>query len=319
MDHRTIEERGVAEEYVLGRLAPAEEASFEEHLLACRACRERVAWAEQLQGSLRDMAAEDRERAAGLGLLAWLATRGRAARLGLAALLLLALALPAGLLIDEIRLRRSLAEARATSARERERVAAQAGGPLARQAAVPTAARPEVPGTTRQPQRSAGPAAAGPDRQALLSSAERERLAAQLRQRDADLARERRRADALREQLAELSRPQANAALFSLGLLRGETSGNRVVLGPRPAWIVLAIELPAPSDPAHPGSYRATLLDARGRTLWSGPGLRPTANDTLVLGLPSTLLAPGDHRLVLEGPGNPPEHTEIPFQVVGER
>ncbi|HYL05193.1 MAG TPA: hypothetical protein VE075_04085 [Thermoanaerobaculia bacterium] len=108
-----------------------------------------------------------------------------------------------------------------------------------------------------------------------------------------------------------------NAAVFSLGLLRGGDAANRVLLGPRPAWIVLSIELPAPSDGAHGGgAYRAALVDSRGRTVWSGGGFRPTANDTLALGLYSTLLAPGAYRLVLDGPAGAPERSEIPFQVV---
>ncbi len=286
MDHDWIEEHSVAESYVLGRLPPAEAVRFEEHLLACPGCRERVTWAEELRGSLQSMAAEDRRRVARLGLLAWLARRGRTARMGFAAALLLAAALPAALLVEEVRLRHQLAEAHATSAPR--------PGP-ARQASLPAAA----PATTGA---GAPPAWA----------AERNRLTAQLRQRDEMLRAEQRQQGELRGRLADLTRPQINTTILTLGLVRGAEQTNRLLLGARPVWIVLAIELPAPGS----GTYRATLIDQRGRTVWSGEGLRPTASDTLVVSLHSSLLAAGDYRLVIRGAGTPAQGSEISFQVV---
>lgn len=287
MDHRWIEEQGVAEEYVLGRLAAAEAETFEDHLLVCLECRERVRWTEEIQGSLRAMAAEDRRRtASGPGLLAWLAGHGRPARMVFAAGLLLVLALAAGFLVEEMRLRRTLAEMRTAATRQGEQ-----------------------PRTVTPP----GPARPGTEQAAR-------QLDEQLRQREADLDHERQRADGLRARLAQLSRPEVNAAIVSLGLVRGGEAVHRVPVGPRPAWIVLSIELPAPpSDrPNAGGTYRASLLDSRGRMVWSGDGLRPTASDTLALGLFSDLLAPGAYRLVLDGPREAPQRSEIPFQVVRE-
>ncbi|HEV7514739.1 MAG TPA: zf-HC2 domain-containing protein, partial [Thermoanaerobaculia bacterium] len=116
MDHPRIEEENIAELYAAGQLSSEEEARFEEHLIECRECRERVASAADLRGSFQAMAAEDRTRAAlGIGLIAWLARHERAARLGLAALLLLALVLPAWLLVEQGRLRRELVQARAAA------------------------------------------------------------------------------------------------------------------------------------------------------------------------------------------------------------
>jgi HAMP domain-containing protein len=271
MDHRLIEEQNIAALYVAGQLPPEDEERFEEHLLECRECRERVAWAEDFKGSFQAMAVEDGTRAAGVGLLAWLARRSR--WLGAAALVLLAVALPAWLLVERGRLRRELAVARA--------------------------ARPTPPPSVPAPSPQAGEAE-------LRAEAELRRLESELQ-----AAREER--ERLAGQLAELTRPQVNTAVFSLGLVRGEEEANQVLVGPEPAWIVLSLELP----PADVETYRATLLDARGQTVWRGEGLRPTASDTLVLGLYSDLLAPGAYRLVLEGlpPRDRPVTTEIPFRV----
>jgi Putative zinc-finger len=285
MDHHWIDEQGVAEAYVLGRLAPAEETSFEEHLLTCGDCRERVTWAEELHGSLRAMAAQERVRGGQLGLLAglaWFARRGHAARLGLAAgvVLALAAALVSGLLFEEARLRR-----RAPTAAAR--------------LPAPPAVAASRPAASGQPE----------------WTAERVRLEAQLRRQEEQLRRERRRGDGLSDRLAELSRPQVNTVIASLGLVRGQGDANRLLLGPRPAWVVLSIELPAPG----PGDWHAALVDGRGRTIWSGGGLRAALNDTLALSFPSTLLAPGAYRLVLDRPGEPSQHGEIPFEVVTRR
>lgn len=270
MDHRLIEEQNIAELYAAGQLPPEDEERFEEHLLECRECRERVAWADDLKGSFEALAVEERTRAAEVGLLAVLLRRGR--WLGIAALLLLAVALPAWLLVEQGKLREELAAVRA--------------------------AKPAPP--------LASSSEAG-------LRAERERLEAERRRLEGELQAERARREELAGRLAGLTRPQVNTALFSLGLVRGGEDENRVTVGAEPAWMVLSLEIP-------PGSfetYRATLVDARGRTAWKGEGLRPTASDTLVLGLYSDLLAPGSYRMVLEGlpPQGRPAPIEIPFQV----
>lgn len=255
MDHRLIEEQNLAELYAAGQLPPEDEERFEEHLLECRECRERVAWAEDLKGSFQALAAEERTRAAEVGLLAVLLRRGR--WLGIAALLLLAVALPAWLLREQGRLREELAAARA---------AAKASPPP------PAVEEAEL-------------------------RAERDRLEEERRRLEGELAAERARSEDLAGKLAGLTRPQVNTALFSLGLVRGEEEENQVTVGAQPGWIVLSLEIP----PEDFETYRATLLDARGRTVWKGEGLRPTTSDTLVLGLYSDLLAPGSYRIVLEG------------------
>lgn len=116
MDHEKIDERQIAERYVLGRLDPEERQLFEEHFLDCAECLERVELAEQLQQGLRRAAARRATAVAigGGGLLAVLARLRRWQRIALAAAaLLLAAGLSLGLLFGRIaRLDRELQEAR---------------------------------------------------------------------------------------------------------------------------------------------------------------------------------------------------------------
>jgi hypothetical protein len=275
MDHQRIEGEGIAELYATGRLPPQDEEDFEIHLLECRECRERVAMADDLRDSICTIAAEDAARAAaGAGVLAALLRRSRAARLGLLSLAVLALAaLPAWLLLDRSRLERELATARTAAVRP-----------------VPPA---PVPPT--------------------VDARELERLALERSRLEEELRQERAARETLAGRIAQLTRPQVNTALFSLGLVRGETDSNLVELGASPEWIVLSLELPR----AEYHTYRAALLDAQGATVWRGDGLRPTASDTLTVLLYSDLLQAGAYRLRLEGlaKGRTEPAGEIPFRV----
>lgn len=92
MDHADIEQRGLIELYHRGALPPDEEARFEEHFAGCAQCQEQLVYARGLQRSLKTMAAEDAVRAAAeVGVLVWLARRGRFAALGLLVMALAAL------------------------------------------------------------------------------------------------------------------------------------------------------------------------------------------------------------------------------------
>lgn len=260
MDDRHVEFEDLAEQYVTGRLSADEEEIFEIHLLECRECRDRVALADDFRDSLRAVAADEASRAvARLGFFAWLA-RSRAARAGLLAAVLLVLALPLWLLVDRSRLQRELAEARRPL-------------PPAAVPSPPPAQAPESPG----------------DRLAQLAG-ERSRLEEELR-------RERAAREDLAERIARLTRPQVNAAIHTLGIVRGESDGNEIRLPPSPEWIVLSLELP---QVLHE-TYRVTLLDSRGATVWQAGGLQPTPGDTLNVLVHSGLLQPGGYRFRLEG------------------
>ncbi len=79
MDHREIEDKGILERYLQGRLGEEETTEFEAHLLECGDCFDAVRWGDDMGDALRAAAAQDVARTAvGAGILAWLA-RGRAA------------------------------------------------------------------------------------------------------------------------------------------------------------------------------------------------------------------------------------------------
>lgn len=278
MDHRLIEDENIAELYATGRLSPEDEEELEIHLLECRECRARVAQADDFRDSLRTVAAENAARATvQLGLLGWLARQSRSARLGLlTAALLVLVALPTWLVIERVRLERELADARKATER-------------------PIFLEPREP---------APPTDTG---ELARLAQERSRLQEELRQ-------ERTAREALADRIARLTQPQVNTAIYSLGLVRGESEIPEIDLGSSSEWIVLSLDLPLTGH----DTYRATLLDARGTAGWRGDGLRPTPSDTLTLLFPSDLLKPGDYRLHLEAVdagGRVLPAGEIPFRV----
>lgn len=122
MDHATIEEQGWVERYVRGDLEPEQEAAFEEHFVACGRCQEELETERGLARGLARVAAEDATQAmAASGLLAWLARRGRLARLGAALAVVVLAALPAQWLASRNRQLELAAEAlRAEVAGERQ-------------------------------------------------------------------------------------------------------------------------------------------------------------------------------------------------------
>lgn len=120
MDHSYVAEHGLIELYHQGLLDPDEEARFEEHFVACAECSEQLELARGLSRGVRAMATEDATRAAvQVGLLAWLARRGRLVRLGLATVLLLLASLPALWQWQAGRRRIAAEQARAKSSEER--------------------------------------------------------------------------------------------------------------------------------------------------------------------------------------------------------
>jgi len=113
MEHPRIEREHVLEAYLTGRLAPAEEQAFEEHLLECSACLDEVRWAEDFRAALQREAVEDAVRTAMLPGLVVRALRSRGGRWAAVAVLALLMLWPGWLLYRGASLERELEMARA--------------------------------------------------------------------------------------------------------------------------------------------------------------------------------------------------------------
>lgn len=129
---------------------------------------------------------------------------------------------------------------------------------------------------------------AGPEAAAVLSGLQREN-------------------ERLSAELEEARRPQVNVPLLLLSAVRSAGGAAapvpRAVLPAGARWVVLSLELEP--DPAG-SEYAASVLDARGRAVWTGSGLR-LHNDALSIALPAALLPPGRYRVRVE-PSRHPGH-----------
>jgi hypothetical protein len=105
----------------------------------------------------------------------------------------------------------------------------------------------------------------------------------------------------LEGELAELRAPRFNVPVVDLdptsAVARGEAAAPRTVAVPAGASLVTLI-LNASAPPAA-GSYGLEILDAAGRRVWAGSGLRPTPWDNFSLAVPRSLLPDGRYRLRL--------------------
>jgi hypothetical protein len=270
MTHTEIDERQIAELYLMGKLPPEEAAGFEEHYLHCQECLDRLETAESMERGFKRAAGQDAAQAAAtyqiaaraaatrqLAVLAWLSRLGRSRQLAALAMAVLVIAVLPGLLgLREVREReRELAATRTALEQERERTAGEA------------------------------------------SEAER-RLRQELEAKQSELERERQARAAADKQLEEARKPQTNVPIFVLDQERGAGEPTHQLRLPKsPGWIVFALQVDEPLRP----SYRAVLRDPQGREVWRDEGLKLDDNDSLSVGLPSTLLAPGDFRFEVDG------------------
>jgi hypothetical protein len=97
-----------------------------------------------------------------------------------------------------------------------------------------------------------------------------------------------------RLQLAVAFEPQGSTHLLYLEATRGEELPLHQIRRGKPhTWAVLALALDSPA-----ARYRVTL-EREGVSLWSAAGLEPDSSDSLILSLPMSILAPGDHQIVV--------------------
>lgn len=272
MEHDWIDEHQVAERYLLGQLAAAEAAEFEEHSLGCPECLDRLEAAEGLAAGLKRAAAQEAALwgvVLQAGLFARLARLSRSRQASILAMaLLLVVILPGGLLLRRVgELGRELDRARQRPA------AAATPAPSAVVSARPPAADPEAP-----------------LRAARAAAAEYGRAQAE------------RRAKSLAAELAEARQPLVNPLLLTLGAERSAPGGaepsTRIDLASAPPWVVLSLELDAPAR----HSYDLALRGPDGRVRWRGKGFVPDGKGDLSVAFPRSLLAPGDSTVEVLGP-----------------
>jgi hypothetical protein len=269
MNHTYIEEQDLVDRYVMGKLSPAEAERFEEHYLSCPECLDRLDLAESMQRGFKRAAGEDATRLAAARQLALVAWLSRLGRSRQLAVLAMAVFVIA-VLPAGLALRRI---------GESDRELAETRSAL-----------------EQERQR----AAAGSQNAAAV-----EKLRSELATTQRDLAREREAHASDAEQLAQARQPQGNVPILFLDAERGGGDPSvRLRLPAKPGWIVLALTV----DPPHQPSYRVILRDAEGREVWRGGDLHIDERDSLSLSLPSSLLAPGDYTLAVEGltPGRKP-------------
>jgi putative zinc finger protein len=281
MDHTYVEAQDVVDRYVMGKLSAEEAEGFEEHYLSCPECLDRLDLAESMQRGFKRAAGEDVARLAATRQLALLTWLSRLGRSRQMAVLAMAVFVIA-VLPAGLALRRI---------GERDRELAQARSAL------------------EQERRRA---AAGSQNAAAV-----EKLRSELDASRRDLESEREARTSAAEQLAQARQPQGNVPILFLDAERGGGEPSvRLRLPPKSSWVVLALTI----DPPHQPSYRVILRDTKGHEVWRGGDLRIDERDSLSLSLPSSLLAPGDYTLAVEGlvPGRRPVAAgRFAFRVLG--
>jgi hypothetical protein len=288
MEHRYIDEQNIADRYLLGNLSADEQIRFEDHLVDCERCLNRLEEIELLRGVLQAVPAEERARATHRpqrGFSAWFGQLSMTGQLALAAGALVLLLSPAVWLMNEnSRLRRDLDQANAAAARWQQQLedarATAAEREKQRQPIKPELTPPRPP-SEPQPQTGSGTPT----------------------------------------EISQLSRPQINTPIFVLNAVRGADPSrpeatNDIVLTRRAAWFVLSLELEG--EPTY-ANYRATIRTVDGRTIWRESGLRPNRYEALTISFDSHFFKPGDYLLTLEGlpaGGQPVIVAHYPFRVM---
>jgi hypothetical protein len=272
MEHSYIEKHDVVGRYLSGRLSDEDLIRFEEHFLNCQQCVGQLETTEDIRSGLRAVAAEEawllkvHSQAGFLARIVRLRRAHRATFLAIAALLIAPIAWLAWMWNST---RRDLIEARQTS------LAWQRSYEQNAQAARDLAKEMQT--------------------QERRISDERDRLAAQL--------------ESEREAWARLPHPLNRAIggetvvpVFSLSMVRDISPDlsepvDEITLSPLSKSIILLLELEADPDLQ---SYRAVVLTADGRNVWSREGLRPKSKDGLALSFNSNLFKPDTYLLTLE-------------------
>ena len=269
MDHHYIEGHNIPDRYLQGTLSASERTRFEEHVIDCPACLDRLELTEDFRGALRTLAAEGASSSRVYprpGLHAWLMglAAGRHAAL-LAAAMLVLVALPSVLLIVWTGQSRRQVDQASRSVADWQRKYEESQQAAARRKRRCRRGSKNWPGSASRSRRSAS----GRGRRAWQEGS--------------------------RQALLQ------TAPLFDLNIVRGGSRGQsrpetRISIPRSAQWIVLKLEVEA--DPEIQ-SYRATLFTSDERVICRVSDV--IASGGLAVSCDSSLFKTGAYRLVLEG------------------
>jgi hypothetical protein len=129
----------------------------------------------------------------------------------------------------------------------------------------------------------------------------------QVRQSSADvgplreeLAREREARAHAEGLLSQAFQPHGNDRIVSLGVERGESTGEGPAVPPSAnGWVFMEVPVDSPFQP----SYRAVLRDSQGKEISQIGDLLRSGRDTLSISVPAKLLPPGVYSVTIEPGG----------------
>ncbi|HET6979819.1 MAG TPA: hypothetical protein VFI24_26035 [Pyrinomonadaceae bacterium] len=289
MNHEYINEFHLIDQYVLGKLGAAEAEEFENHFIDCPECVEQLQITRSFIGDLKDVAIQET-------LVSSKKPAPVAPRWGLERLVpryyRAAIACGCVLLVGVFaffgvrRLNRLEAELRQ--------------------------AREETSTINQQYQRGVETAAA--------SEKEHQEAKQQLTQRLEELEKKLKTEGATNQPGRGSDAPEVNFPIYALASVRGNA--------PAPVEITLsasnsgfALSIPV-EDTRVFTSYRVTIIDQQGKTVWQQGGFRPDAYHALSLSLNSKFLGPGSYDLRVEGFTAPNQWDAVgnyPFRIVRRR
>jgi hypothetical protein len=261
MDHKYINEFDLVERYLMGRLAAEESAQFEEHLVDCLQCVDRLNTTKALIEGLRLVASErvaepSKHKPGGF----WFFSRESLA-LAAGVLSLVALA-GAVLVINQSRRARVEAdEAKSASAQWERRY---------------------------EEERQSSAIAEGEHRES-----ERE-LTEQVAQLRTELENQRKPESNIRPQV----NLPILVLSSTRGSEPPSGSTNEVTLLRSPGSFVITLTLEGERT-YH--DYLMTILDSRNQIIWKGRGIKPNRHSSVSVGFNSTLFRSGDYLLTVEG------------------
>jgi hypothetical protein len=268
MDHKHIDESGILEQYLLGKLEAEESDRLEEHFMDCARCTDRLLTTKAFIQGMHAVASQDAAAGIGSRALKQRILEGISIRsLAFAAAFMLLIAL-AGIAFFASRINRL------------------------------EAAIQQAKGSAEQWERRYDEAAAASAR----NDDERQQTVRNLTEEVGELRKqlENERDSARRNRASEEGHPQINFATFILRSVRGATNLSPVneINLPRSAKS-FGVSVPLLGDSGYP-DYRMVIFGKQGRPILREPGLHPDSYNSLVILFESSFFRSGSYTLRVE-------------------